>query len=62
MGILKNVFAKAKKGPTIVVCTPLKKKSAQEDATGQKNVFTDNYTGKKMFVLEKFSSPSFQNI
>ena len=30
--------------------------------TPEKNVFTDNDTEKKLFVLEKISSPSFQKI
>ena len=35
------------------------KNCLQEDDTG-KNVFTDNDTEKKLFVLKNFSSPCFQ--
>ena len=37
------------------------KKIVCRKMTPEKNVFTDNDTEKKLFALEKFSSPSFQN-
>ena len=53
-----HIIAKAKNAQ-LNFLQAWKKNCLQEDDTG-KNVFTDNDTEKKLFVLKKIYSPCFQ--